>query len=606
MRPNLFWKLALTFLAFVVSVLLVVEFFAERALRRDYQRMAFAQLGTIEQLATGGPPPWRIDNSTSLGDWVQQMARSGARVSVFAADGRILADSEAQGSDIEASVDPPEFREALAKGQGQAIRYSSASKLDIFYYAVRRDSSSGSPVVLRFALPIAAGDQVLASFRRSLWLAYVVILVLACGVTFAVSHRFSERVERLKNFLRRVAEGDFRPLPGPNSGDALDELRSLLNQTAERMDRTIQTLTEERNLSSAILGSMVEGVAVVNSAERLVFANQSFAEILGLDLPPQPGSALVETVRQSALIEEVRKVLSGQPRVESQIMTGTLRPRFFATTVAAVREGNTTGAVLVLHDVTELRKLERVRRDFVANVSHELKTPLTAVQGFAETLLSGALKDPRHAEKFLKIILDHSKRLARLTDDLLRLSQMDAEQLRLEMERLNVAQLVESCLETSVHRAAEKKISITVSLPDSLPDIMGDRRRIAEVLQNLVDNATQYTMPGGKIVISAAPRGGEVIFTVADTGIGIPKSDQLRIFERFYRVDAARSREVGGTGLGLSIAKHLVEAHGGRIWVESEVGRGSQFHFAVPIFQPDRGGLPAVPDTAGSPRVAAG
>jgi two-component system phosphate regulon sensor histidine kinase PhoR len=605
-RPNLFWKLALTFLAFVVSVLLVVEFFAERALRRDYERMAFAQLATAERLATGGPPPWRIDNSTSLGDWVQQMARTGARVSVFAADGRILADSEAEGSDTAGAADLPEFRQALAKGQGQAIRYSSASKLDIFYYAVRRDSSSGSPVVLRFALPIAAGDQVLASFRRSLWLAYVVILVLACGVTFAVSHRFSERVERLKNFLRRVAEGDFRPLSGPNSGDALDELRSLLNQTAKRMDHTIQTLTEERNLSSAILGSMVEGVAVVNSAERLVFANQSFAEILGLAVPLQTGSALVETVRQSALIEEVRKVLSGQPRVESQIMTGTVRQRFFATTVAAVREGDTTGAVLVLHDVTELRKLERVRRDFVANVSHELRTPLTAVQGFAETLLSGAMTDPRHAEKFLKIILEHSKRLARLTDDLLRLSQMDAEQLRLEMERLKVAELVHSCLETSVHRAAEKKISISVSLTDGLPDITGDRRRLAEVLQNLVDNATQYTMPGGKIVIRAEARGGDVIFTVSDTGIGVPKSDQLRIFERFYRVDAARSREVGGTGLGLSIAKHLVEAHGGRIWVESEVGRGSDFHFSIPILQPDRGGLTPVPDTAGSTRVATG
>ncbi len=240
------------------------------------------------------------------------------------------------------------------------------------------------------------------------------------------------------------------------------------------MDRTIRTLTEERNLSAAILGSMVEGVAVVNATERLVFANQGFADILELDVPPKSGSALVEVVRQTELIEAVRRVLAGEPRVEAEIVTGTLRQHFFAATVAAVRAGETLGAVVVLHDITELRKLERVRRDFVANVSHEFKTPLTAIQGFSETLLAGAIDDPQNRERFLGIILEHSRRLARLTDDLLKLSSMDADRLELEIRRVSVSELIESCLETTQHRAAEKEVQVERR---SNGRITGHRRR---------------------------------------------------------------------------------------------------------------------------------
>jgi len=225
-----------------------------------------------------------------------------------------------------------------------------------------------------------------------------------------------------------------------------------------------------------------------------------------------------------------------------------------------------------------------VRRDFVANVSHEFRTPLTAIQGFAETLLAGALDDTQNRTRFLEIILEHSRRLARLTEDLLMLSKMDAERLELEIRRLSVSQLIESCLETAQRRAAEKDLRISVNAAQRLPDIAGDRRRLAEVLQNLLDNAIQYTLPGGQIMLSAEAGEDEVILTVSDTGIGIPQADQPRIFERFYRVDVARSREAGGTGLGLAIAKHLVEVHGGRLWVDSEVGQGSQFHFSVPLF----------------------
>jgi two-component system, OmpR family, phosphate regulon sensor histidine kinase PhoR len=589
-RLNLFWKFSFAFLALLVSVLLAVDFFAERALRSDYQRTGFEKLAAIARIAQARPPQWtpaspgQAENLAPLRDWVAQMAASGVRVTVIAPDGRVLADSQSDAQTMENHASRPEILEALAKGEGRSIRHSVTIQRDLLYYAVRQDVSGGPSTFLRFALPLETVDEVLGSFRRRLVLASFFILLIAGGVSLLLSRSFTGRVERLKDFSRRVAEGDFRPLPRDGSGDAVEALGISLNRTAARLDLTIQTLTEERNLSSAILGSMVEGVAVVSGSERLVFANPGFAEILGLDVPPTSGSALVEIVRQTELLEAVRKVLAGEPRVQSEIVTGTLRQHYFAITVAAVRAGDTSGAVVVLHDITELRKLERVRRDFVANVSHEFRTPLTAIQGFAETLLAGAIDDSQNRTRFLEIILEHSRRLARLTEDLLMLSKMDAERLELEIRRLGVSQLIESCLETAQRRGTEKDLRISVNLPQNLPDIAGDRRRLAEVLQNLLDNAIQYTLPGGQIIVSAESAEKEIILTVSDTGIGIPKADQPRIFERFYRVDVARSREAGGTGLGLAIAKHLVEVHGGRLWVDSEIGQGSQFHFSVPLF----------------------
>ncbi|GAC1621077.1 MAG: phosphate regulon sensor histidine kinase PhoR [Candidatus Acidiferrum sp.] len=609
MRRNLFWKLAFTFLALLFGVLLSAGFFAERSLRKDYERSGFQQLTAIARLAQQRPvalsaiPPKKSEEVSALKTWVSFFAASGARVTVLTSGGLVLADSQADPQIMDNHANRPEIIEALRNGEGRSIRHSVTLNRELLYVAFRQPMGNNPPLMVRFALPIESADEVLGSFRRSLWLSSLFILLVSGAVTLVASKKFSGRIDRLQEFSHRVAEGDFRPLPSDGSGDALEALRNSLNQTAARLDRTIQTLTEERNLSSAILGSMVEGVAVVNAAERLVFGNQGFAEILGLDIPPQSGKALVEVVRQTELLEAARRVLAGEPRVEAEVVTGTLRVRYFAATVAAVRAGETSGAVIVLHDITELRKLERIRRDFVANVSHEFRTPLTAIQGFAETLLAGAVDDPHNRGRFLEIIVEHARRLARLTEDLLKLSKMDADRLELEVRRVSVPQLIESCYETAQRRATEKELRLSLNVPPNLPDISGDARRLAEVLQNLLDNAIQYTLAGGQIILSAQANSDEVIFTVSDTGLGIPQADQSRIFERFYRVDAARSREAGGTGLGLAIAKHLVEVHGGRLWVESEVGHGSEFHFSVPLFDPERAALRAAVSNAPNPRA---
>ncbi len=590
-RVKLFWRLCLTYLALLLGVLLAVDFYAGRVLRRDYIRAANDQLASLDRLAESHPPP--LNDLAALRAWALWMAQSGARVTVITASGLVLADSAHDPESMENHADRPEFQKAMATGQGRSVRHSHTLDRDLVYHAVRYQPAAGPPVVVRMALPLAEINQALAEIRKRLLAASFIILILGGAASLLLSRGFSTRVERLKDFSRRVADGDFRPLPSDGSQDELTELARAQNETAARLDTTIRFLTEERNRSGAILRSMVEGVAVMDARERVIFSNQAFAEALNLDAGRCEGRPLLEVIRQTDLLAAIRKALESGEIVKSEMQVGTVYPRSFSVTAAPVEVFDSgtagslaaprTGVVVVLHDISELRRLERVRQDFVANVSHEFKTPLTAIQGFAETLLGGALEDDKNNRRFIEIIRDHSMRLARLTEDLLLLSRIEAGKLELELQPVALAELVEGCATTSLLKASQKQLSLEINCPGGLPPVLGDANLLREVMQNLLDNAVQYTLPGGRIEVSAATRDREAILTVADTGIGIPLSEHDRIFERFYRVDAARSREVGGTGLGLSIAKHIVEAHGGRIWVESDVGRGSRFQFSIPL-----------------------
>src|SRR4030081_1780108 len=417
--------------------------------------------------------------------------------------------------------------------------------------------------------------------RHSLRVAALGIFILTAVVFIAVSFLFSSRINQVKRFAQRAAAGDFTPLARTVVRDELADLADAVGGMVAQLGQTILTLTDERNRSAAILASMVEGVAVVGGDERILYCNQSFEQILELPHGSSQGKKLVEALRQAELVSAVRQVRAGGDEVTGEVEVGTVRRRSFSVTAAPVRAAGASSAVLVLHDITELRRLERVRRDFVANVSHEFKTPLTAIQGFAETLLGGALDDKKNRTRFMEIIKEHAQRLARLTDDLLKLSRIEAGRLDLESRPVSVEALVNGCVETARLNAESRGLRIAVELPEGLPPVRGDAVQLDEVLQNLIDNALQYTPSGGRIDVTAYSNGHEVIFTVADTGIGIPESDLERIFERFYRVDAARAREAGGTGLGLSIARHIVDAHGGRLWVESAVGQGSRFRFSI-------------------------
>lgn len=449
-----------------------------------------------------------------------------------------------------------------------------------------RVSLSWRPALICLALVVAilgAVEWASPGTLQKIWLPTAIFLLAAALALFFSFYSLTKRIRRLKELTDRAAAGDFTPIERDHGHDELADLSDALARTVAGLGQTIRTLTDERNRSAAILGSMIEGVAVVTGEERILYCNRALEQILELPEGSSQGRTLVEALRQAELIALVRQVLPGVEEVTGEIEVGTVRRRNFSVTAAPVRASGAKGAVLVLHDITELRRLERVRRDFVANVSHEFKTPLTAIQGFAETLLSGALDDKANRKRFVEIIREHALRLATLTDDLLKLSRIEAGRLELEFRPIRVAALVNGCLETTRLKAQARGLQIHVDLPENVPAVRGDGAQLGEVLQNLLDNAVQYTPSGGQIEVRARANGHDVVFSVIDTGIGIPQSDLERIFERFYRVDAARSREAGGTGLGLAIARHIVDAHGGRIWVESAVGQGSRFHFSIPM-----------------------
>ncbi len=592
MRARLFWRLGLTYGALLLVVLLAVQLYSARVIRSQAIRSANDQLASLLGLAFANPP--LSTDPIELRNWTSRAARSGARVTIIDNTGRVLVDSEADADKMENHADRLEFQDALAHGTGQSVHRSVSLGRELVYRAQRYDQPGNPPIVIRLALPLSQIDLSLVELRQRQLVATLVVLLIGALVAFAFARMFAARVQRLQRFSQRIAEGDFRPLIREGPRDELSDLADSLNLTAARMDREIRLLSGERNRSSAILRSMVEGVAVIDAEERLVFYNRAFSEILNVDPASAEGRPLIEVIRNSDLLSLIRRALRGDEGLQTDITMGITQTQSFSITAAPVKaldvsasgrapNEKPSGAVVVLHDVTELRRLERVRQDFVANVSHEFKTPLTAIQGFAETLLAGALDDPENNRRFLEIIRNHAMRLARLTNDLLKLARIEAGKMELEFSSVGLLELIEACTETTLLKANRKEITLEITVPPQLPAVRGDAALLRDVLQNLLDNAIQYTPPRGHIAVAASATTREAVITVADTGIGIPLADSERIFERFYRVDAARSREAGGTGLGLSIAKHIVEAHGGKLWVESTVGQGSKFSFSLPL-----------------------
>ncbi len=583
MKLKLSWRLGLIYLPLLLAALVAADIYTVQALRREYLKTTFDHLDSLARLAESLPP--RSDERAELISWTAWMARSGARLTIIAADGTVLADSDEPAEKMENHASRPEIRDALGGRRGTAVRYSRTLERDLVYLAIRhQDSPASAPIVIRLSLPVKRLDEALGNFRQGLGIASFIIMLLAGCVSILFFRALANRIERLKQFSRRVAAGDFRLLPTDARDDELSDLARTLNETAAHLDSTIRTLTDERNQSAAILRSMTEGVAVIDSDHRLVFCNEAFCRSLSIGGPTAEGQPIVEVIRQSDLLESIQKALAGNESARTEFVIGTLRARSFSVTAAPVRsDGTIRGAVIVLHDITEIRRLERARRDFVANVSHEFKTPLTAIQGFAETLLAGAIDDAQNRVRFLEIIRKNSIRLGRLTDDLLKLSQIEAGRLQLELRPLAVADLIDPCVEAARLQASPKQVVLESEYCPGLPRISGDIGSLQVVLQNLLDNAVRYTLAGGRVAVRVASQNGEIVISISDTGIGIPKADQERIFERFYRVDAARSRELGGTGLGLAIAKHLVEAHGGRIEVQSELGKGSTFSVHLPV-----------------------
>lgn len=383
---------------------------------------------------------------------------------------------------------------------------------------------------------------------------------------------------------RRIAAGDWEAEVRHPTGDEIGELALAINAISGILRTKGRQLTESKGRLEAVLANMESGVALFDRNGRIDLVNPSAERILGVSKYEAVGRTYVETLKNYPLIRIIDEVhRSGKPQ-SGEISLIFPAERILEAHAAPVfgERQEPRGVVLVLHDISEIRRLERVRAEFVANVSHELKTPVTAVKGFAETLLEGALYNSRACEEFVGIIGEEAERLNRLINDLLSLSRIESREMKLQLEPLELGPEIKQIVDKIKPRFQKKDLALGVTAPGHPVVALADRDRLEQVLLNLLENSLMYTPSGGRVEVGVQESEGMVVVSVSDTGIGIPPDDLPRIFERFYRVDRARSRKLGGTGLGLAIVKHIVEAHGGRVWVESEVGKGSTFYFTLP------------------------
>ena len=510
----------------------------------------------------------------------------GCRVTLIRADGLVLGDSELSVSDldrVENHKERPEVREALAGGTGHYIRHSVTVGYDLLYTAIPLPAV-GAPVgIVRFSLPLTRVHEK----TRQLWVATawasLIVLVIAGIVALWLSTSISRPVAEIAAVARRMSEGDYSARVQDLPADEHGALAETMNELAQRVRATIDALSRETAQLSAILANMVEGVVAIDSVGRVVAVNPTLAALFGVSEPAILGKPLLEAFRHSQLNELLRAVLKdGKPRVEEMRIFTPEERVFEAHAATLTRAGTPAGALLVLHDITRTRKLEQLRREFVANVSHELRTPLTSIKGFVETLRQGAAQDEVHRDEFLEEIEKASERLMVLVDDLLELAAIESGKRPLALETFDVLELAQEAALSLKPQAEQKHVSIDVERDKTALQVRADRIQIQRVLTNLLDNGIKYNLEHGKVFVRARAAESTVTVEVRDTGPGIPPEDLRRVFERFYRVDKGRSVELGGTGLGLSIVKHIVEAHGGAVAVESKLGAGATFSFSLP------------------------
>lgn len=507
------------------------------------------------------------------------------RVTLVDSRGKVLGDSELNGDalgQLENHAARPEIREALGSGGGSSTRRSATLAEDMLYVARRVDPADPARGVVRVAVPLTEVSRAQREIRIPLLTAALLSLLVAWALGRLVARRLAGRLEAMSKTASEIAGGNTAARALPTGRDEIATLGRSFNRMADQLDERLSLLSRERNQLVGLLDTMVEGVLLTDGSGRILLANRAFERIFAAT-PPLRGLRPLEAARVPALQEAVEAALSGDGPATREIVLPGPEEKVLGASLVSIRENSTTvGAVVVFHDMTELKKLEKVRREFVANVSHELRTPLTAIRGYAETLRDGALLDSGRVREFADVIHRHARRLQALIEDLLDLSSIEQGQSRMDVAATSLHEVVSQVEAMIRPLVAEKKQSLHVSVPSSLPRLRADRDRLVQVLINLLDNAVKFTPEEGTIMLQANAGQGRVIINVRDTGIGIPPEDLPRIFERFYRVDRSRDRREGGTGLGLAIAKHLTQAMGGSIDVQSSQGRGTNFQLTFP------------------------
>jgi two-component system phosphate regulon sensor histidine kinase PhoR len=595
-RGQIVVKLTLTLGGFVAVSVFVAGLYLGRALDQFAVTSLEARLVTAgrllhdearELLARGA-------DAETVGAFVRRTARpTESRVTLIALDGVVLGDSEvvtAELGRLDNHRDRPEVRAALQGQIGRDLRTSASVHAPLMYVALPVRDAERVVGVVRLALPLSAVTSSYEAINRFMLAGGLVALAVAFGIGVFVAGRVTRPVVEMQAIARQMSEGQFAVRAPVRSDDELGALGRALNVMVLRLREQIANLEAERAKATAILDGMVEGVVAVDGQECILLMNERARAMFGVGPGRGEGKPFLEVIRNADLHEIFRagRTAGGVFHQELRL----IRPadRTLRVTAVPLRlAGEDPGLVMVVDDVTELRRLEQVRTEFIANVSHELRTPLTAIQGYLETLLGGALEEPEHARRFVEIAFRHTERLGRLLNDLTDLSNIELGKVSLRLAPTPVRPLVDSVLELVAAKARDHDVALHAEVSETIA-VQADHDRLVQVLINLADNAVKYTPAGGAVTVRARPTAdGHVELSVSDTGIGIPRADLPRITERFYRVDKARSRELGGTGLGLAIVKHLVLAHGGDLAIDSEEGRGT----TVRVLLPEGGGAHA-------------
>jgi two-component system phosphate regulon sensor histidine kinase PhoR len=519
-------------------------------------------------------------------------ARTGTRFTVIRADGVVLADSREDPAAMDNHRMRPEVLEALAKGVGSETRYSHTLDREMTYVAVPMFNGEGVSGFARAAVPLTAVRDRLSEMRAMVLLGGLTAAVLALLIGFLVARSFTRPIARMTAAADAIASGDYDQRLAVDRSDEIGRLAAALNSMTGQLRDHIHTITADKAKTVAILAGMVEGVVAVDSEERIVHINSAAEGILGIREEESLGKRIWEATRVREVSDSVAEAMRGHHvSIGEARIPSPEKEQVIQTIAAPLRdaEGGLDGAIVVLHDVSELRQLEKVRRDFIANISHELKTPLAAIRGLVETLIDDDQMDKETHDRFLTKIRDQSSRLSNLIVDLLTISRLESHESKLEFEPTDLrVPVAESYRNLSPHAEASE-IAVEPLIPDEPVTVEGDPEALRELVDNLLSNAVKYTPRGGRVQLRLFVEAESAILEIEDTGIGIAPEDQSRVFERFYRVDKARSRRMGGTGLGLSIVKHVALAHGGNVSVRSETGRGSTFRVQIPL-NSDSGG----------------
>ncbi|MCU1299762.1 MAG: multi-sensor signal transduction histidine kinase [Candidatus Sulfotelmatobacter sp.] len=596
MRNRIFLKLMAAFLVVIIAAAVTFDLMIGGAWQASLRTEIERNLTQKTQLLAHRVETDR--SSHSLGDIAAQEGQAaGARVTIIDPTGKVLADSEANPAAMENHATRPEFMAALAGKIGSDERRSATIGIPFLYIAV---PVSGGAV--RLAYPLSDVEAVTSQVRRRLAAASGLAFLFSLIVAAAAAHWSARRLDRIVGVAARIAEGDLQARVLETSQDEIGRVAGAIDKTARRVEQSFAAVRSSQRQLETLLNSMQDAVIAVSANGLVQWANQPMNRLVPQGARLQ--QPVVETIRDPDFLAAVKEAANAH-EVKAARATSIVSGRVFDVTAAPLPDG---GAVAVLRDLTETERVEKTRRDFIANVSHELRTPLTSIQGYAETLLDGTLETGAPTREFLEIIRKNSSRMSRLTEDLLTLARVESGETRFDVESVSPAELLHDAEESFREIARNHGIDLRIKdlpvqdsqlqnprpqdsqnspsqnppLPD-LPLVLADREAIHQVFSNLIDNALKYGASGGRIVLGARAIPHAVEFFVQDFGAGIASEHLPRLFERFYRVDKARSRESGGTGLGLAIAKHIMLAHGGSIRAESQLAHGSTFLFALPV-----------------------